>query len=108
MAKVIKLPAPNHFGDCPKCGKNDGYVNVGQNHWFICKKHRVKWLVGTNIFPGWRRETEKDWEHNALLLVNYMEVEPVKAWAPDRDRTVYFYATSKAYAGCNSKKIFPE
>ncbi len=80
MNNVIKLPAPNYFGDCPKCRRNNGYLNIGRDHWFVCKKHGVKWYGGSNIFPDWRQETEKTWRQNEALLENLMEVEPVRGW----------------------------
>jgi hypothetical protein len=77
MGEVVNLPEPNPFGDCPKCGKNDGYVNIQRAHWFVCDEHGVKWFVGTNLFSGWRYESEQDWEHNYALLAGYREVEPL-------------------------------
>ena len=68
----------NHFGNCPKCRRNDGYLNIGREHWFICKKHKVKWYAGSSIFPGWLKETETVWRQNAILLSSYLEVEPVQ------------------------------
>ena len=76
MGEVVELPEPGVFGDCPKCGKNDGYLNVGREHWFVCGKHRVKWFVGTNLFSSWRYETEQDWERSYALLAGYREIEP--------------------------------
>ena len=32
------------FGGCPECGHNDGYLNIGRCQWFLCHKHRTKWL----------------------------------------------------------------
>ncbi len=26
-AAIISFPEPNYFGDCPVCGRNDGYLN---------------------------------------------------------------------------------
>jgi hypothetical protein len=40
----------DYFGVCPTCGSNDGFLIIGRDHWFICKEHRVKWLVGSNLF----------------------------------------------------------
>ncbi len=96
MKKVIKLPAPNYFGDCPKCRQNNGYLNIGREHWFICRKHRVKWYVGSNIFPGWRTETERAWKQNTLLLANFMEIEPLQQYRPAEDCRVHLNASQKA------------
>ncbi len=78
MKKVVQLPVKNHFGDCPQCGGNDGYINIGRDHWFVCRRHGVKWYVGTDIFPGWRNENAEEWRLNAILLSHYLEVEPFK------------------------------
>ena len=78
MRRIIKLPAPNHFGDCPKCRHTSGHLNIGRDYWFICKKHRVKWFVGSGIFPSWQHESERVWRQNEILLSYYMEVEPAR------------------------------
>lgn len=67
------------FGGCPRCGNshNDGYLNVGRLHWFICHVHRVKWCRGENLFSSWRLESEVDWQENFNRLNHYIEVEPL-------------------------------
>jgi hypothetical protein len=67
-------PAEDHFGWCPTCGESDGYLNVGRDHWYHCKKHRVRWCVGSNLFDSWRRETEANWDRNWAELESYSEV----------------------------------
>jgi hypothetical protein len=76
MEEVMNLPEPGPFGDCPACGKNDGYRNVGREHWFYCDEHKVRWIAGVNLFSSWWYESEQDWEHNWALLREYEEVEP--------------------------------
>jgi hypothetical protein len=51
-----------YFGVCPECGKTDGYINIGREHWFYCKEHKVKWWAGSNLFRGWKDETEAEQE----------------------------------------------
>jgi hypothetical protein len=63
------------FGRCPICGGNDGYLNVGRDHWFKCDRHRMRWCAGSNLLSSWRYETPKDWERNRALLENYENVE---------------------------------
>jgi hypothetical protein len=84
MGKVIELkrkePAPlndfdAHFGVCPECGKNDGYLNIGKHHFFVCHQHKSAWSVGWNLFSSWREETEEDWKKNEELLNEYRLVE---------------------------------
>jgi hypothetical protein len=71
---VLKFPKPGRLGDCPKCGRNDGSLNVYKAHWFICRRHRVKWYAGYDLFPGWQNETEEDWKRNLKILSQYQEV----------------------------------
>lgn len=65
------------FGGCPVCGRNDGYLNIGREHWFKCDEHGLKWSGGENLFSTWRDETSEIWESNDELLGDYLEVEPL-------------------------------
>ena len=67
-----------YFGACPVCGKTDGYLNVGRNHWFVCREHKKKWCAGSNLFSDWRDETEEKHEENAKLLESYETVSPIR------------------------------
>lgn len=69
---------PSHFGGCPKCGdgQNDGFLNIGRGHWFVCHIHRLKWWGGSNLFRNWRHEDEFIWRENYDLLKDYEEAEP--------------------------------
>jgi hypothetical protein len=50
--------AVNHnFGVCPICHKTDGYLNVGNDYWFVCNEHKTKWVVGANLFSSCMDET---------------------------------------------------
>jgi hypothetical protein len=71
------LPEGAYFGDCPKCGKNDGYLNVNRNHYFLCKEHKTCWGVGSNLFSSWKDEDESIWEENIKTL---SECRIVKDW----------------------------
>ncbi len=85
MGDVIEFPNPvntvvettHYFGGCPICGSNDGQVDLGRDHWFICEMHKTKWHFGSNLFSAWREQTENDWRCNEYRLANYMTVEPV-------------------------------
>jgi hypothetical protein len=68
---------PEFFGGCPVCLSNNGYLNIGRNHWFYCTAHRVKWNRGENLFSTWRMENEEDWRKNQELLTDYETVQPV-------------------------------
>jgi len=36
--------------------------NVGREHFHTCEKHGVYWHLGSNLFSGWQRQTEEDWD----------------------------------------------
>ena len=85
MGEVVEFSAgkaavttDDYFGGCPHCGKNDGYVNIGREHWFVCNRHKTKWRIGSNLFSGWKDEDEAVWTRNEYRLRNYMEVEPIR------------------------------
>jgi hypothetical protein len=63
-----------YFGWCPECGRNDGYLNVGRTHWFVCHAHRVRWNIGSNLFSSWRFEDGSTWDRNWNLIHTYREV----------------------------------
>lgn len=77
-AEIIPFPAPHdlEFGGCPHCGRADGYLNVGRNHWFYCERHKTTWWYGSNIFSSWCDETEGEWLRNQYRLADYRVVEP--------------------------------
>jgi hypothetical protein len=66
------------FGVCPICGNNDGYVNVGRNHWFFCAEHKTKWWGGSNLFSSWREQTEEEMRriYEEVGLGEFKRVEP--------------------------------
>jgi hypothetical protein len=39
-----------YWGNCPMCHRAYGYVNLGEEHWFCCETHRVRWRVGIALF----------------------------------------------------------
>lgn len=75
-AVIMKFPEPGLLGDCPRCGRNDGFLNLYKAHWFICRRHRLKWYAGYDLFPTWREESEADWQRNGEILSRYQEVRP--------------------------------
>ena len=66
----------NHFGSCPECGDSEGPFHVGRLHWFVCRKHGVRWWAGENLFRGWRFETEEEWRKTADWLKEFRIIEP--------------------------------
>ena len=78
------------FGACPHCHGVDGYYNYGPNHYFVCFKHKVRWLGSYDLFSTWRQETTEDWISNRQKFEDFEPVVP----APDkksRQSRVYNY-----------------
>ena len=71
-SNVIELgSSDDEFGLCPKCQRTNGHLNVGRNHYGVCRLHRVQWRIGENLFSAWRDESESEWQRNAVLLAGY-------------------------------------
>jgi len=69
----------DYFGLCPLCGRKDGYLNNLRDHWMICKKHKTKWCVGSNLFSSWRDMSGEEQDSQRKELTEFTEVEP---WYP--------------------------
>lgn len=74
-----------YFGVCPTCHKNDGYVNIGNGHWYICKEHKVMWYIGSNLFSSTMDETEEEQKEQfeKLGLENFEHIQP-EHWSDER------------------------
>ena len=87
MTNVVPFtpPSPEHvttderFGACPECGKSNGYVNVGRDHYGTCDEHLSYWPIGSNLFSGWRDEDPAVWRKNEQLLAARRQVKPIYA-----------------------------
>lgn len=77
----------NYFGVCPECGKSDGFLNVGRNHFFVCHEHKVCWFVGSNLFRCWREQDDKTFRQNEELLKTYRCIPCSDARAPSGEFT---------------------
>jgi hypothetical protein len=65
----------DEFGNCPECGRTNGYLSVGDELWYYCREHKTKWWFGPNTF---RRElTEEDYARHRAILSEFRDVEPV-------------------------------
>ena len=73
-----EIQSNTHFGSCPLCGNSDGYVNLGKEHWFICRDHKFKWFAGVNMFEGWENQTVAQAECIENMLRAYQEVVPLR------------------------------
>ncbi len=79
-----------YFGGCPHCLRNDGFLNIGREHWFVCHRHKMKWCVGSNLFTA--PEAEDALRSNVYRLANYMTCEPV---LPIRSQRVETFLRSR-------------
>ena len=77
MAEIIELPRVDLFGNCPKCGGNDGVLDTGQSFWCVCHRHKFKWWVSSDHFLEREEETENAWAENAKTLAGYRKVQPL-------------------------------
>jgi len=69
-------PFDDRWGQCPQCGSNDGYANVGPEHWFVCERHRTAWCPGRNLFSSWRHEMPEEWTATAERLETFTVIDP--------------------------------
>src|SRR5258706_282055 len=65
----------DHFGCCPVCGTNDGYLNVTSSHVFFCEEHKIAWNVGSNLFGNRRDENEEIWQRNEAKLADFKRID---------------------------------
>ena len=74
----MAIKVNDYFGLCPHCRDHDGYINIGQQHWFFCRRHRTKWCFGSDIFSSWRDQTEdQKWaRYYSMGFGDYTEVKP--------------------------------
>src|ERR1035437_4279819 len=73
--------AVNHnFGVCPICHRTSDYLNVGNDHWFVCNEHKTKWAVGANLFSSCMDETPEQQraEQEKIGFATYEKVEPYR------------------------------
>jgi hypothetical protein len=76
--KTEAMNVDNFFGECPVCGRRDGYINIGRGHWFYCRAHKLRWLAGSNLFSDWRHQTEEEQKriYNELEFGAFAVIEP--------------------------------
>lgn len=80
MTNIVNFPnegsREDYFGVCPICHRQNGYLNDGRDHWFVCNTHMTKWCVGSNLFSTWRHLTKEESFGQRDELTRYRAVEP--------------------------------
>ena len=71
-----RVTPDDYFGGCPECGRFEMLI-IGRDHWCFCEEHKVRWCLGSNLFSGWRHETDQIWELNKRQLAGYRDVKPI-------------------------------
>jgi hypothetical protein len=71
----------NVYGCCPVCGMNDGYVNLGDEHWFYCWEHKKRWKLGSEWFTPIR--SKGDGTTSAEEALEAYEPVPLRMTWPD-------------------------
>lgn len=77
---ISEVQYSKQFGVCPICSKTDGFVNLGKEHWFICRDHETKWFVGINLFEGWQNQTVAQAQGIEAMLDKYKEIDPLRKY----------------------------
>jgi hypothetical protein len=67
----------DYFDCCPQCGNDPFLMNVGKNHYMVCRSCRVRWFLGQNLFSGWLHESKAVWRANRKFLKG---CRPVEHW----------------------------
>jgi hypothetical protein len=99
---TTEVTTEHYFGGCPECGDNDGYVNIGADHWFLCDTHKTCWPIGSNLFSI--DDTEEPQQAAAAKVARYRTVEPVRAKAYEREALSFErYAIEARYFDCTSQ-----
>lgn len=83
--EITQEPHNKPFAECPKCSEENrdyskrdvGMYNVGRGHWYYCKPHKLTWCIGSNLFSGWRDQTEDEQRaiYDALGMESYEVVD---------------------------------
>jgi hypothetical protein len=74
---IPPVTTDEYFGGCPTCGKTNGFVDFGADHWFVCDAHETRWYIGSNLFSSWRDNPTP--ETHLERVTRYAVVEPVHA-----------------------------
>lgn len=62
-------------GGCPECGSEGRLLHVGRRQYMVCHDHRLAWLIGANLFSGWRDLSPEQHEANRRQLESYTVID---------------------------------
>lgn len=54
-------------------------LNIGRTHYEFCWMHKTVSLYGSNLFSGWKDESQEDWVENASALVQCKPADKITA-----------------------------
>jgi hypothetical protein len=81
---------------CKICKGDTTYLNVCQQHFFICEACRVSWCGAWRLFSSWQYETQEDWDRNIETLKQYRSLDgAAEAAAEAREEEKRLEATRK-------------
>lgn len=67
----------DRYGVCPICRKQGDCLSVNSRQWYVCKEHKYKWFIGTNVFNTWRSMTVDEFNRNEDILMQLKRVVPL-------------------------------
>jgi len=79
LQETDRILVEDRCGACPICGKNDGYVDLSDCHWFVCNTHQTRWLADSNLSSTGELESREQCNKNGKKIQNYRIVVP---WFP--------------------------
>lgn len=62
-------------GGCPECGSEGRLLHVGRRQYKVCHDHRLAWLIGENLFSGWRDLSPEQHEANRRQVESYTVID---------------------------------
>ncbi len=89
MTNIVNFPNEGsrydyYFGVCPICQRQNGMLNDGPDHWFVCNTHMTKWCVGSNLFSGWQHLTDEQLFAQRDKLTRYRAIKEFHRTAEDK------------------------
>jgi hypothetical protein len=73
--KEVSVRRYDDYGNCPECGRTNGYLYIYHEFWCYCREHKTKWLYHGGYDDG-DFSDEQDARKRAILS-ECREVEPV-------------------------------